>query len=247
MYGPTGPTGPAGAIGPQGITGQYGVEGWRGFPGRPVKPIQVQILQCLSDNVLMYGQQYDFPINAAVPALSGNNSTSISGFSVTPISNGTGGSIGAVAGFGGPTGGYFSDIKLPSGTYFIEAFAAVSRNVLDATSNGATPGLCYLSLYDLCGNSNALQGSPTVAPNTGYLTGYLSKNAASHYSLRQTVVDVPSGSNGQGANDPLRPGLPRGPGTLLSTEYNASNYGNGVSPAPTIPPTNVNLTIMKFA
>jgi len=246
MYGPTGPTGASGAPGPTGIAGQYGVEGWRGFPGRPVRPIQVQILQCLSDNLLMTGQQYDYPINAAVPALSGNNSTSISGLSVTSISNGQGRSIGANAGFGGPTGGYFSEITLPSGTYFIEAFAAVSRNVYNATSNAPTPGLCYLSLLDLCGNSNAIQGSPTRAPNTGYLTGYIRANVSTNYSLRQTLVSAPSGNNGVGPENPLKGGS-YGPGTLINPQYVSTAYGLGSDKGPTIPPTNVSLTIMKFA
>lgn len=245
-YGPTGPTGPAGAPGPQGITGQYGVQGWRGFPGRPAKPVKVQILQCLSDNVLYTGNQYDYPINAAIPALSGSASTTISGLSVTSINNQEGGSRGANAGFGGPTGGYFSDITLPSGAYFLEAFAGISRNVYNATSNTGTPGLCYLSLFDLCGNSNAIQGSPTVAPNTGYLTGYLSNNVATNYSLRQTVVGTPSGSNGAGPNDPLRPNLPSGPGTLINPEYVSANYG-GYGQFPSGIPPAVSLTIMKIA
>lgn len=225
MFGPTGPTGPAGAQGPQGITGQYGIEGWRGFPGRPAKPIQLQIFQCTSDNLINTGRLYDYPITSATPPLSGNNSTTITGLSVTHLT---------------PTvdqSGTYTDITIPAGKYYLEAAAGISHNVADAIPSNPA---CYLSLRDLCGNSNVITGTPTYAPNTGYFMGYISNNAASNYCLRQTLLAVPSGNHGL-----LTPLKVYGPGTLVNPQFLQTDYGGGN--APTGPPPTVTLTIMKIA
>lgn len=230
MFGPTGPTGAAGAPGPQGITGQYGPQGWRGFPGRPAKPVQVQILQCLSDNVINTGQVFDYPLNYAIPALSGNASTTISGLTITNLTSGL------------DPGKIYTDVQIPAGTYYIEAAAGVSQNVYDATSTtGAQAGLCYLTLRDICGNSNVVVGTSTYAPNTGYFSGYLSNTVTCNYNLRQTLVGVPSGSHG--LYNPLK-GL-YDAGCLVNPQFFQSNYGYGN--APTGPPPTVTFTIMKIA
>jgi len=234
MFGPTGPTGPAGSVGPQGITGQYGIQGWRGFPGRPAKPVQLQILQCVSDVVApSVTQMWDYPITAAIPALSANASTTISGLSISNI---------LFPNFGGQFDGCnYSQITVPAGTYFFEAYAGIASNVYDATSNFVTAaGVCYLGLYDLCANSNIITGSITVAPNTAYLTGYLSNTTARNYSLRQNIVGVPTGDHGKAQ---AYKGGQYGPGTLISPQYFSNLYG----PGPSNSPPNVTFTIMKIA
>jgi len=175
---------------------------------------------------------WDYPITTAIPALSGNASTTITGLSISNIV------VPNLAGqFEGST---YSQITLPAGKYFLEAYAGIASNVQDATSNSPDAGLCYLGIYDLCTNSNIITGSPTIAPNTAYLTGYLSNTVAKNYSLRQTIGFPPTGDHGTAQ---AYKGGQYGPGTLINPQYFSNLYGSG----PSNSPPNVTFSIMKIA
>ena len=108
IAGPQGTRGPAGPTGAQGITGQAGAQGLLGVPGPSTNPVNVQILVSTTTETTSLGPPRGAVVSAfanAYPPLSGGNSTTISGLSVS-----------------GPT------ITIPAGRYFIEAATSFPYN-----------------------------------------------------------------------------------------------------------------------
>jgi hypothetical protein len=190
MSGATGPTGPAGPIGyvgyvgytgPTGMTGQYGYNGPRGLPGRPPFPVSVQIFKSANTFSIPKSSSsatYLFDLtNLSTPALSGSNSTTISGLTASNTATAT-------------------VFTFPPGQYYLKAGASVSSNIMTIGYGMQNTGQGWLTLNDSTAPETSIYAKGVISynANTMYMTGYVNTSSTISAYLRMNLLYSTGGS-----------------------------------------------------
>jgi hypothetical protein len=193
-----------------GIQGQYGFEGIRGFPGPVRNPNYVQIFQSTDSVSSPYsGDTSQIPrkFNTFFPNLSGSNSTTISGLTIEHTS----------------PSNYGPNIKLPSGTYFIEAAAGIQ---FTPSINDANNYNHYLRFGNVDGTNKIdglAVGNSKSGEGTSFLQGFVVTTMDTSFTLSHQMGSV----------------FPTN--TQITPPFDQANYVMNTSSPP-----NVSLIIMKI-